>query len=98
MQNGENMILETINWTEHHPNGQVWIQGQIGVVAPMWQHLYDFRTGFKGYEGKPVVRLGKWTKQFDNGQLAWTLEYDQNGYETKEKFPQFRKDGTGIMR
>ncbi|HEY9363482.1 MAG TPA: hypothetical protein VIQ00_09490 [Chitinophagaceae bacterium] len=91
------MILERVQWKEYHPNGQVWITGEIGVIAPMWRHLYNFRTGFKGYEGKPVCRLGKWTKHFDNGQLAWTIQYDEYGFATKDKFPSFRKDGAGII-
>lgn len=92
------MILRTIEHKEFHPNGQVWITGQIGIVASMWKHLYDYRT--VNVEGKPVgtwCRLGKWTKQFDNGQLAWSIQYDEYGRTTNDKFPQFRKDGTPIV-
>jgi len=92
------MILETKEWKEFHPNGQVWITGQIGIVASMWQHLYDYRMGFQGYEGQPIVRLGLWTKHFDNGQLAWTLDYGDGTYDCKkEKFPSYRKDGSTIV-
>ena len=90
------MILERKEWKEYHPNGQVWITGEIGIIADMWKHLYNYRIGFKGYENLPVCRLGKWTKQFDNGQLAWTIEYDDYGNENGKKYPSFRKDGTGI--
>ena len=90
------MILERKEWKEFHENGQVWITGEIGIVADSWKHLYDFRTGFEGYEGQAVVRLGRWTKQYDNGQLAWTLEYDEYGRHINRKFPQFRSDGVSI--
>jgi hypothetical protein len=73
------MILEKKEWKEYYPNGQIWITGEIGIIAEAWKHLYNYRTGFKGYEGKPVCRLGKWTKQFTNGQLDWIIEYDNYG-------------------
>lgn len=90
------MILEEIEYREYHPNGQLCISGKIGIVADMWKHLYDYRTGFKDHHGTPVCRLGKWTCQFDNGQLAWTIQYDDYGFSTNDKFPHFRKDGTQI--
>lgn len=92
-------ISERKEWKEYHPNGQLWIVGEIGVVADRWKHLYDYRTGFAGYEGKPVCRLGKWIKYFDNGQIAWTLDYGYGTYDykLKKKFPSFRKDGTNIV-
>lgn len=93
------MILEESEWKEYHPNGQLWISGRIGVVAEMWKHLYDYRTGFKGYEGKPVCRLGIWTKYFDNGRLAWQLDYGDGTYDCKKtQFnAQYRRDGTEIL-
>lgn len=88
------MILEEIDWIEYHPNGNVWITGKIGVVAEMWKHLYDYRLGFKGYENVPICRLGEWTKHFDNGQLAWTLDFGDGTHGCKKnKFPQYRKTG-----
>lgn len=87
------MILETKEYKEFHPNGQAWIVGKIGVIAPMWKHLYDYRTNEMG---QVWCRLGKWTKQYDNAQLAWTLEYDEYGYGKGNDHPQFRKDGTAI--
>jgi len=92
------MILEKIAWKEFHPNGQVWITGQIGIIAPMWAHLYDFRKGFRGYEEQFVCRIGLWTKYFDNGQLAWTLDYRDGTHDCKkEKFPSYREDGTIVL-
>lgn len=91
------MILERKEWKEYHPNGQLLITGEIGIVANLWKQLYDCRTGFAGLGGVPVCRLGKWTKYFDNGQEAWTLDYSDGkiGCE-KPSFPQYRKDGSII--
>jgi len=91
------MIIQRLVYREYHENGQICINGEIGVVAELWKHLYDYRLGFKGYEGRPVVRLGTWTKFYDNGQLAWTLVYDEYGYSTNANYPQYRKDGTLII-
>lgn len=86
------MILEKFDWKEFHPNGKIWIVGKIGVVADMWKHLYDTRTGFKGFEGKPVCRLGVWQKYYDNGQLAWSLDYgDGTLAYKKQDFPTYTK-------
>lgn len=93
------MILEVKDWKEYHPNGKLWISGKIGIVGELWKHLYDFRTGFKGFEGKAVCRTGQWSKYYDNGQLAWTLDYADGKIESeKQIFPQFRKDGTIIEK
>jgi len=92
------MILETFEWKELHKNGQPWITGTIGIVADLWIDIYDYLTGFKGYEGKPVCRIGIWTKHYDNGQLAWTIDYGDGKHATKtQSYPQFRRDGTPVI-
>ena len=93
-------FVETHKWQEFHENGQLWIDGEIAVVSEMSKHLYDYRTGFKGYEGKFVCRIGIWTKYFDNGQLAWQLDYGDgtHDYKSTKSFPSYRKDGTLIVR
>ena len=79
------MILEEKDWKENHPNGQLWIDGKIGIVGKSWMHLYDYRTGFAGHEGVPVCRLGVWTKYFDSGEIAWTLDYGDGTHDYKPK-------------
>lgn len=98
-------FVETHKWQEFHENGQLNIDGEIALVAELSKHLYDYRTGFKGFEGKPVCRIGIWSCYFDNGQLAWQIDYGDGSYETlfsgKRKgqpFPSYRKDGNGITR
>jgi antitoxin component YwqK of YwqJK toxin-antitoxin module len=95
-------IIKTEKWQEFYENGKLWIDGEIAIINPEFKDLYDYRTGFKKYEGQPVARIGIWTKYFDNGQLAWQLNYGDGTYEGRknkhaEKFTSFRKDGTPII-
>ena len=90
------MLLRREKFTEYHQNGEKWITGEIGLVAELWKHLYNYRTNFEGYEGKPICRLGLWHRYYDNGQLAWTIEYDEHGYPKSTEYPSFRMDGSLI--
>ncbi len=90
------MILKREKYQEFHENGQLWIDGEIAIIAPLWKHLYDYREGFKGHESEPVCRVGLLKCYFDNGQLAWQLRFDDYGFCTGEKFHKYRKDGTLI--
>jgi len=92
-------FLEAMPWQEFYKNGQLWIDGEIAIVPEELKHLYDYRIGFKGYEGKPICRVGKLTKYFDNGQMAWRLDYGDgtHDYKGKEKFHSYRKDGSVIV-
>jgi hypothetical protein len=92
-------FVETHKWQEFHENGQLWIDGKIAVVPEMSKHLYDYRNGFKSYVGMSVCRIGIWTKYFNNGQLAWQLDYGNgtHDYKSTEKFLSYRKDGTLIL-
>lgn len=92
------MIIEEIKWEEYHSNGKLWISGKIGIVGEMWKHLYQTLYGFKGYENLPVCRIGMWTKYFDNGQIAWSIDYGGGtlDYKSLHKYPSYRKDGSLI--
>lgn len=89
------MILETKEYKELHKNGSVWITGTIAIVADPWKHLYSL-IGFPGFEKIHTCRIGKWSKYYSNGQLAWTIEYDDFGYAKPSNYPSFRIDGTEI--
>lgn len=96
------MIIEKTKYQTFHDNGQLWIDGEIGLVADAWIDIYNYRTGFPGYEGKPVARLGIWTKYYDNGQLAWQFDYGDGTYNNQKNsknnnLPSFQKDGTPII-
>jgi antitoxin component YwqK of YwqJK toxin-antitoxin module len=85
-------------WQEFYENGNLFIDGKIAVVFEMSKSIYNYRLGFKGYEGKPVCRIGVWTKYFNNGQIAWQIDYGDGtlGYKSGNFFPSFRKDGSSI--
>jgi antitoxin component YwqK of YwqJK toxin-antitoxin module len=94
-------FLQTHKWQEFHENGKLWIDGEIAVISEKYKDLYDFRTEVKGFEGKPVVRIGIWSKYFDNGQIEWKNDRGDGSYKTLfsdkrigNKFPSFQKDGT----
>lgn len=87
------MILEEKEHKEYHRNGTIWITGTIGIIAPLWKHRYHYLVA---PDGTPWCRTGIWEKHYDNGQLAWTIEYDAFGKCTDSKFPQFLRDGTPI--
>lgn len=85
-------IIKTEKWKEFHDNGQLWIDGEIALIKDEYKHLFDYRTGFKNYEGQPVVRIGVWSKYFDNGQIAWQLDFADGMYDSKiprKKFPSY---------
>lgn len=95
-----NKVVKTVKWQEFHENGQLWIDGEIAIIKEEFKHLYDCRYEYKDYTGQPVVRIGIWTKYFDNGQIAWKLDFADGMYDSKIKrqnFPSYRKDGTGIV-
>ena len=94
------MIIKTIRWQEFHDNGQLWIDGEIALIKDDFKFLFDYRIGFENYEEQPIAIIGVWTKYFDNGQIAWQIDFGDGMYDSKQsrkKFPSFRKDGTPII-
>ena len=93
-------IVKVVKWQELYDDGKIWIDGQIGIVPETYKHLYNHRLEFKGYEGIPVCRVGIWSKYYDNGQLAWKVDYGDGThiYKSKEKFNSYRKDGSIITQ
>ena len=110
----DNNVIRTEKWQEFHKNGQLWIDGEIALIKEQYKGLYDCRDGWydnRGCDdlrdgkylipkGQPVVRIGIWTKYFDNGQIAWQLDFGDGMYDSKIKrqsFPTYRKDGTAVV-
>lgn len=93
------MYLEVHPWKEYHKNGQLWIDGQIALVAESSRHLYKYLTGFPSFEGRPVCRIGVWTKYYENGQKAWSFDYGDgtHDYKTKQELPSYRTSGEVIV-
>jgi antitoxin component YwqK of YwqJK toxin-antitoxin module len=92
--------LEVLEWKEFHGNGKLWIDGKIAIVPDSLKGIYDYRTEFKGYEGKAVCRIGVWSKYYTNGQVAWQIDYGdgKHGYVSEKKFCAYRMDGTLITQ
>lgn len=67
----------------------------FGVVAPMFMDLYT--NTLTTQKGEILVRIGSTRKFFDNGQLAWELNYNEDGSVTKDDLPTYRKDGSIII-
>ncbi len=108
-------FVETYKWQEFHANGQLNIDGEIAVIAELSKGLYDWRDGWYDCrncddlkngkyfisKGIPVCRIGVWSCYFDNGQLAWQIDYGDGMLDIKiprQRFPSYRKDGTLIAR
>ena len=97
------MIIQEQKHQEFHPNGQLWVDGTIGIASPSTKELYEYRTEFSGYEGKAIVRLGIWTCYYSNGQMAWQLDYGAGTTRSREvdRYPilikKYRMDGTPVV-
>lgn len=88
------MDSHTTQITEYHSNGQLFFTETRCLTPPLFDHQYDCRIA---PDGTPWHRVGLMQKWYDNGQLAWTLEFDEFGRETGKNWPQFRKDGAVIQ-
>jgi len=89
----ENIIEDFVTYWE---NGAVWMTEQWCTILDEDLSKYDYRQNSDIVGARAVCRVGLLTKHFDNGQLAWTIEFDEYGRGTKKKIPQFQKDGTFI--
>jgi antitoxin component YwqK of YwqJK toxin-antitoxin module len=88
------MILEKEVFKEYHSNGQLMYETTFAKVEPMFLDLYTNTRTDK--DGIVRIRTGTTKRFWDNGQLNWQLNYDENGNLINEKLPQFRKDGSVI--
>lgn len=90
-----NAILETKTNQEFHENGQLAYTETIAYLNPEIPHLY-YNT-LVDDSGKEWMRVGRQAKYYDNGQLAWELNYDEKGNVIKDDSRSYRKDGTVII-
>lgn len=89
------MFIDTKINNEFHKNGQLAYTETIAVLAASSAGLYQNRR--KHPNGFDWIRIGRTAKYFDNGQLAWELNYNNNGEVIKDGKPSFTKDGTIII-
>ena len=90
------MIKEIITITEHHGNGALFYQEKRGVIYPLFVDVYKNSSALMFNEGIHYIKL-ECTKYFDNGQLAWSLKWDENGNLLNKKDKTYRKDGAVII-
>lgn len=88
------MIVSKKERIEKHQNGKLAYYELWAKIAPLYRARYpDHR---KDEKGNYWIRVGWNYKCFDNGQLAWQMEYDNNGVLVKGSYKAYRKDGTPI--
>lgn len=67
------MILEQNTTEEYHNNGQLAYTETRAKIHP--DHTDRYPNGLIHPEGYYWVRLGRCAKYYDNGQLAWEINY-----------------------
>lgn len=79
---------------EFHPNGELAYIQTIKVIDKQERHLYpNYRIHSGGYL---FIRTGLCAKYYNNGQLAWSMNYDDMGNVIKDNQKSFRKNGDVI--
>lgn len=89
------MSYELKEKKEYHDNGQLAYEETIGMIERGKEYLYPSRRQLKN--GPALIRVGRVAKYYNNSQIAWLLNYDENGQIIKENNPAYRKDGSVIM-
>ena len=77
-----------------HENGTLFYEETICRLNN--DQINDFPNRILSPKGYSFIRTGRVAKYFDNGQLAWELNYDKKGELIKDDSRQYRKDGTVI--
>lgn len=88
----ENQI-ETIR--EYHSNGQLRYIRSIKYISAGDAEKYQEKLIVKE-DGRMFINVRQIKKYFDNGQLAWELNYTDEGDLLREKTKQFSRDGKAI--
>ena len=89
------MIKSTQTFKEYHYNGQLMYESTFSIIEPVFENAYT--NTLKNKEKETIIRTGITRRFWDNGQLNWELKYNEDGSLIKEKYTQFRKDGSVIL-
>jgi len=95
LQINSKMFVTTKENKEFHKNGTLAYIETIAILNPLFVQTYERRIVKQ--DGSEFIRIGLHAKYFDNGQLAWKLEYNDLGNLIKNNNPQYRKDGSTII-
>ena len=91
------MIKKIEEITEYHTNGTLCWREKRAIIEPLFIDAYANLTTFRNVNNTAFIRL-ECTKFFDNGQLAWSLIWDEEGNLLNKLDPIYRKDGTIINK
>ena len=80
---------------EYHKNGKLAYIETIKFLSTEEAKLHFLKPYHP--KGNHYIRINKQAKYYDNGQLAWVLNYDEMGNVLKENNISYRKDGTIIV-
>lgn len=87
--------MRTQENNEYHKNGQLAYTETIVILEAAESIKFEnARIHPSGYQW---IRTGRQAKYFDNGQLAWELQYDKSGKVIKDGSYAHRKDGSNII-
>lgn len=83
------MITHKKDIIEYHKNRKIQYTCTMAFLSKETEHLYDARIcGEKG----SFIRVDFARRYWDNGQLNWSLEYDEKGKVISSQH--FYQDGT----
>lgn len=89
------MITHTKLIEEFHSNGHLAYICTFAFINSLWDNMYPNRI--QPDDGsQALIRVGKSAKYWDNGQLHWELNHDENGNLIKEKTIWYNRDGAVI--
>lgn len=90
------MIKEEIIKTEYHKNGTLFFKEKRAILNPISIDIYNSSPNFRTLENISFLILER-TKFYDNGQLAWSLKWDEKGNILNSEEKEYKKDGTVII-
>jgi len=89
------MIKEVIEIKEYHKNGTLFFKEKRAIIEDLFVPLYSNLTNFRAFNNSYFLILER-KKYYDNGQISWSLEWNDKGEPIKNDKLKYRKDGTVI--
>ena len=80
---------------EFHPNGRLAYTASTATLSKDEHDKYP--NARVAPDGTQWIYNGVVAKHYNNGQLAWQLNYDETGAIIKDGKPSYRRDGTIIQ-
>jgi len=90
------MFKEVVTIKEYHKNGTLFFKEKRAIIEPLFVPVFYNFTNFRALENVCFLILER-EKYYDNGQIAWSLEWNDKGESIKNNKLKYRKDGTIIQ-